>query len=274
MKRTGHLNIFDANEDDKTENRQHYKVDEEMFKSANSLLSINDYKTSAHKLAEDQLLPELDLPCLQHQFNAHGNVYHLNSRISKKDLFTYNREANAKMNEIIHKLKHPSARSKMIITSDLLQRLKSLHQHSRATIDDADTAVVSLQSKNQIATVLTAPEAHVTKHSSRNIMHTGASNLLTTLNQSKRNSNFGENFSTMQGPVHPLQEKLMKMYFEHDRNKFIDPLMMKFKDFPIEDERNKFTKEEYRKLKISEWHDQQVLLPILGKNKTKVLHNP
>lgn len=161
MRKTAHLNIFDANEDDQPDNRHNYQLDDEMFKSANSLLSVND-KTSISKTNE-LLLTELDLPCLQHQFNAHGSVYHLNSRVSKKDLFTYNRAANAKMNEIIVKLKHPQAKSKMIINSDMLQQLKQLHQRSKPYIDDTETAMVSLQSKNQIATLFTGTDGQFGK---------------------------------------------------------------------------------------------------------------
>lgn len=49
---------------------------------------------------------------------------------------------------------------------------------------------------------------------------------------------------------------------------------MKFHNFPIEDEKEKYKRKDNTKLKISEWHSKDVLLPILGKNKTKILHNP
>jgi hypothetical protein len=66
----------------------------------------------------------------------------------------------------------------------------------------------------------------------------------------------------------------MKMFFDHEQLKYTDPMSMKFKDFPIEDEKEKYKKKDNNKLKISEWSGKQVLLPILGKNKTRVLHQP
>lgn len=57
----------------------------------------------------------------------------------------------------------------------------------------------------------------------------------------------------------------------HDRNKLIDPLTIKYSRFPVEPEvanNNKVTK-----LRISDWSRQEVMLPILGKNKTSLLHS-
>lgn len=71
-------------------------------------------------------------------------------------------------------------------------------------------------------------------------------------------------------PLHPIHEKLMKLQAEHHRNQFVDPLTIKFKNFPVEPEIPQ--PKPSTKMKISEWNDQEVLLPILGKNKTCILH--
>jgi hypothetical protein len=62
------------------------------------------------------------------------------------------------------------------------------------------------------------------------------------------------------------------MQTQHERNKLVDPLTVKFKDFPVESEYLGASVPR-KKLKISEWNDKAVMLPILGKNKTSILHS-
>jgi len=72
--------------------------------------------------------------------------------------------------------------------------------------------------------------------------------------------------------VHPIQVKLQKLQYERERTVQKDPLIQKFKNFTVENEiPEKFAK--VRKPKISEWNSQDVMLPILGKNKTSFLHS-
>ena len=64
------------------------------------------------------------------------------------------------------------------------------------------------------------------------------------------------------------------MHNQTQKEKSNNPLYIKYENFPVE---NKEQIEEkvltLKKPKISEWNSKEVLLPILGKNKTSMLHS-
>lgn len=58
----------------------------------------------------------------------------------------------------------------------------------------------------------------------------------------------------------------MEVQQEHELKKLNDPLTLQYSKFPVENDLN------LKKLKIIDWNNKEVMLPILGKNKTRLLH--
>jgi hypothetical protein len=66
--------------------------------------------------------------------------------------------------------------------------------------------------------------------------------------------------------IHPIHQKLLEVEQEHAKKKLTDPLTLQYSKFPVENDQNP------KKLKIIDWNNKEVMLPILGKNKTRLLH--